>query len=436
MSLKVTIIGGGSSYTPEIIEGFMNRYPSFPVTEIVLVDIEKGHNKLKIVTSLAKRMIQKSGLPIKLSYTLDRRKALENADFVATQIRVGGLDAREKDERISLSHGVIGQETNGAGGIFKALRTIPVMLDIAQDIHEICPNAWMINFTNPAGIVTEALLKYSPHKKVIGVCNIPFNMKNSVAEMMDCNVNDVEIEFIGMNHFVFGRSVYIQGEDRTAAVLEKMLQQNVDYSPANIVSIGWSETFIHALKMLPNPYHQYYFQKEETLEKDLTAFKENGTRSEVVKQVEMDLFEKYKDENLDVKPEELEKRGGAYYSDAACNLMDSIHNNKGDVQTVNTMNNGAIPDLPTNSVIEVNAVITKDGPKAIASGHLPLNIKGITIQMKAFEELVIEAAISGDYLKAYEAMVMNPLVQNEKKAKILLDELLEAHKDYLPQFQK
>ncbi|UOY91007.1 6-phospho-beta-glucosidase [Ectobacillus sp. JY-23] len=435
MKLKVVIIGGGSSYTPEIVEGFIQRHRTFPVTDLVLVDIPAGQEKLEIVAALAQRMIHKAGVPIRLSWTLDRREALLDADFVSTQIRVGGLAAREKDERIPLSHGVIGQETNGPGGVFKALRTIPVLLDICADIQDVCPNAWLINFTNPAGIVTEALLKHSKHKRVIGVCNIPFNMRTGVAEILSCDARDVEIEFIGLNHFVFGKRVFVRGEDRTKEVLNKLLAKEMDYSPANIVSLGWTKEFIESLEMLPNPYHQYYFQRDEVLEKDIRAFRENGTRAEVVQKVEKELFHKYKAVELQEKPKELEQRGGAYYSDAACNLMNSIYNNTGDVQTVNVQNNGAIADLPADAVVEVNAIITKHGPKPIAVGRLPLSVRGMIQNMKAFEELVIEAAVTGDYLKAYKAMVMNPLVTSDKKAKLMLDELLEAHKEYLPQFQ-
>ncbi|UFT99616.1 6-phospho-beta-glucosidase [Radiobacillus kanasensis] len=434
MSVKVVIVGGGSSYTPELIEGILNRHSSFPVSEIVLVDIEEGKEKLEIVGKLASRMVQSSGKPIKLSWTLNRREAFVGADFIATQIRVGGLKARAADERIPLSHGFIGQETNGAGGLFKALRTIPVLLELAKDVHEICPNAWIINFTNPAGIVTEALLKHSPHKKIIGVCNIPYNMKHSIAEILEVLPEAVRIEFIGMNHFVFGQKVLVDGMDRTEEVLDKLCDDRFDYSPANIVNLGWSKTFIQSTRLLPNPYHQYYFQTRDVLDKDLKAFHENGTRAEVVQTLEKSLFEIYKNPSLSEKPKELEKRGGAFYSDVACSLMDSIHNNKGDIQTVNTSNNGAISDLPDEAVIEVNCVITKDGPKPIAVGSLPGTVKGITLQMKAFEELVIRAAISGNYNDAYTALVMNPLVADEKRSKDVLDELLEAHKDHLPQF--
>lgn len=433
MTLKLVVIGGGSSYTPEIIEGIILRHDSFPVTEIVLVDVEAGKQKLEIVGQLAKRMIEKAKKPIQLSWTLDRREALKQADFVSTQIRVGGLAARSKDERIPLEYGYIGQETNGAGGIFKAFRTIPVLMELAKDVHEICPNAWIINFTNPAGIVTEALLKHSPHKKVIGVCNIPYNMRHSTAEILNTKPENIMIEFIGMNHYVFGRKVWVNGVDYTTEVLAK-LKEGLDYSPANIVNLGWSQTFIKATSLLPNPYHQYYFQTAQVLKKDVQALKENGTRAEVVQQLEKSLFELYKNPDLCEKPKELEERGGAFYSDVACSLMDSIYNNKADVQTVNTLNNGAIPDLSEDAVIEVNSVITKNGPQPIVVGSLPDSVKGHIYQMKAFEKLVIRASITGNYEDAYLAMVMNPLIGEEADSKRLLDALLEAHKDYLPQF--
>ncbi len=434
MTIKAVIIGGGSSYTPEIIEGFIDRYHNLPVTDIVLVDIPSGKAKLETVASLAKRMIKNSQLPIRISSTLNRREALIGADFVTTQIRVGGLEARAKDERIPLKHGFIGQETNGAGGIFKAFRTIPVLIDIAKDMHELCPNAWLINFTNPAGIVTEAVIKHSPHKKVIGVCNIPFNMKTGVAEMFHCEVSDVEIEFVGMNHFVFGKNVWIHGENVTEEVLKRMVDDKQSYSPANIVSLGWSKSFIESLQMVPNPYHQYYFQTKEVLEKDLQALNETGTRAEVVQQVEEELFKTYQRPELTEKPKELEQRGGAYYSDAACNLIESIYTNKQDIQTVNTENNGAISELNDDDVIEVNAVITSEGPRPLTIGSLPKSIKGLITEMKSMEQLVIQAAVTGNYNHAYLALLMNPLVANEKKVKPLLDELLEAHQKYLPQF--
>ncbi|WP_040979595.1 6-phospho-beta-glucosidase [Oceanobacillus jeddahense] len=436
MSLKIVIIGGGSSYTPEILEGLIQRQSTFPVTEIVLVDVEAGKEKVDTICQLGKRMVEEAKVNIKLTWTLDRRSALQGADFVSTQIRVGGLNARAHDERIPLKHGLIGQETNGAGGIMKALRTIPVLMEVAKEMNELCPNAWMINFTNPAGMVTEALLNHSDHKKIIGVCNIPFNMRHSTAELLQVPPEQVLIQFIGLNHFVFGDKIFVGGEDRTEEVFQKLLQKEFDYSPANIMPLEWSETFMKSTKLLPNPYHQYYFQSETVLKKDLKAYEENGTRAEVVQELEESLFELYKQESLRNKPKELEQRGGAFYSQVACSLMDSIYNNKEDIQTVNTWNHGTIPDLPYDAVIEANCVITKNGPKPISIGGIPAPMRGMIQNMKAMEELVIKASISGDYQDAYNAFLVNPLIQDEKKAKKVLDELLEAHKAYLPQFMR
>lgn len=434
MALKLVIIGGGSSYTPEIIEGIIKRHESFPVSEIVLVDIEEGKKKVIIICALSIRMVKAAGKSIKISWTLDRKSALVNADFVTTQIRVGGLEAREKDERIPLSYGLIGQETNGAGGMSKALRTIPVLMELAKDVHDICPNAWIINFTNPAGIVTEALLKYSPHKKVIGVCNIPYNMRHSTAEILQVRPDDLSIEFVGINHFIFGRKIVVKNVDRTKEVLSKLLNHDLNYSPSNIVSLGWSDIFINALKLLPNPYHQYYFQTKEILKKDIQNYKKNGTRAEVVRKLEKSLFTIYQNTSLREKPKEIEERGGAYYSDVACSLMDSIYNDKQDIQTVNTLNNGAISDLPDDVVIETNCIITNKGPQTIQVGPLPDMIKASILQMKTFENLVIRASLTGNYYEAYKALVINPLVADEELSRLVLDELLKAHQAYLPQF--
>lgn len=435
VTVNIVVVGGGSSYTPEIIEGLIDRYDDMPVRQITLVDIQEGQEKLNVITNLSKRMIARSGKEISIVSTLDLEQALEGADFVTSQIRVGGLDARSMDEAIPLRKGLVGQETNGAGGIFKAFRTIPVLLELSEAMATICPNAWLINFTNPAGMVTEALLKYGSHKRVIGVCNIPFNMRSGIAEMFDVAVEEVEMEFIGLNHFIFGRRVYIDGIDRTPEALLKSIEQGVDYSPANIVSLGWTPELIRSLGMLPNPYHQYYFQTRGVIKKDMDLLATEGTRADIVKGVEASLFETYRAPDLDVKPQELEQRGGAYYSDAACNLMVSLYTNKQDVQTVNILNQGAVSDLPDDAVVEINAVITSDGPKPISIGPLPDEVRGIIQQMKHMEEMTIRAAISGDYGDAYLALVMNPLVGDERLAKELLDELLDAHRTYLPQFQ-
>ena len=433
--LKIVTIGGGSSYTPELIEGFIKRYNELPVKELWLVDIEAGKEKMEIVGNLAKRMVKKAGIPMEIHLTLDRRKALKDADFVTTQLRVGLLDARMKDERIPLSHGIIGQETNGAGGMFKALRTIPVILDIDKDMSELCPDAWMINFTNPAGMITEALLRYGKNKKVIGLCNVPIGMEKSVADMLDVDHSRITMDFIGLNHMVFGKEIYLDGKKVTEKVMNSIAEGKMGTIVKNIKNLEWNTQFIKSLGMMPCPYHRYYFQQPEMLKDELDEFSKGETRAEIVKKLESELFELYKDENLDIKPPQLEKRGGAYYSDAACRLINSIYNNKCDVQAVDTRNNGAIEGIDDDSAVEVSCIITKDGPKPIAMGKLPIGINGLVQTIKSFERLVVEAAVEGNYNKALLALTINPLVQSEKMAKILLDELLEANKKYLPQFK-
>lgn len=432
--LKIVTIGGGSSYTPELVEGFINRYKELPVKELWLVDIEDGKEKLEIVGNLAKRMVKKAGIDMKINLTLDRREALKDADFVTTQLRVGLLDARIKDETIPLSHGVMGQETNGAGGLFKALRTIPVIFDIIKDVEELCPNAWMVNFTNPTGIITEAVFKYTNFKKYIGLCNVPIHLKNDVAKLFNVESDRIGMDFAGLNHMVYGLNVALDGEDVTKEAIDKFVK--ADISMQNIKAIDFNADFIKSLGAIPCPYHRYYYKTKEMLEDELIEFKEGKARGQVVKELEEQLFELYKDEKLDIKPPQLEKRGGAYYSDAACNLISSIYNDKKDIQVVNTLNNGAIRDFKDEQAVEVSSVITKNGPKPLSMGYLPDSVHGLVSQIKSFEVLAAKAAVYGDYESALLALCINPLIPSDDLAKTILDEMLEAHKDYLPRFNR
>lgn len=434
--IKIVTIGGGSSYTPELVEGFITRYHELPIKELWLVDIEEGKEKLEIVGGLAKRMVEKANVPMKVFLTLDRREALKNADFVTTQLRVGLLDARIKDERIPLKYGMIGQETNGAGGLFKAFRTIPVMMDIVKDIQELCPNAWLVNFTNPAGLVTEAILNYSGYKKVIGVCNVPVNMKISIAKLLNVPVEAVDIKIAGLNHMSYGLDVFVNGESRLSEVIELLADTKIQMSMKNIVPLPWNPDFIRALGVIPSPYHRYYYKTKEILTTELSDYEKGRTRAEVVKELEEGLFEQYKNPNLNVKPPQLEKRGGAYYSNVACSLISSIYNDKKDIQILNVRNDGAISDLPEDAVVEVNCVVTKQGPIPLTVGRLPIAISGLIQQIKSFERVAIEAAITGSYEKALLALCIHPLITSEEVAKKILDELLEVHKPYLPQFFK
>lgn len=431
--IKIVTIGGGSSYTLELVEGFIKRHKELPVKELWLVDIEEGKHKLEIVGNLAKRMVKKAGVDMEVNLTLDRREALKDADFVTTQLRVGLLDARIKDERIPLSHGVIGQETNGAGGLFKALRTVPVVLDIIKDIEELCPNAWLVNFTNPTGVISEAVFKYTNFRRYIGLCNVPIGVKNGMADILEVEKDRVEMDFAGLNHMVYALNVRLDGKDITKEAIEKFVTSSLTMQ--NIKDIPLNADFVRALGVIPCPYHKYYYKHKEMLEEELEGFKDGKTRGETVKALEDDLFELYKDENLAVKPPQLEKRGGAYYSDAACNLINSIYNDKKDIQVVNTLNNGAIRDFREDSAAEMSCVITKEGPKPLSVGYLPVAVSGLVTEIKSFEILAAKAAVEGDYNAALQALCINPLIPSDDLAKTILDEMMEAHKEYLPQFK-
>ncbi|GAA0123987.1 6-phospho-beta-glucosidase [uncultured Clostridium sp.] len=432
--MKIAVIGGGSSYTPELIHGIIQRIEEFPVREIALVDVEEGQWKLDIIRELSLRMLKKHNIKIKITSTLNRKEAIKDADFVVTQFRVGGLKARLKDETIPLKYNLIGQETTGVGGFTKALRTIPVILDICKDISELAPNAFLINFTNPAGIITETILNYTK-VKAIGLCNVPITMKNNISKLLEVEASRIKIDFLGLNHMVYGKAVYLDGENITKDMIYR-LSKGASINMNNIPDLKWDEEFLKSLNMIPCPYHRYFYMKDEILKEQLEEIKNgHGTRAKQVMEIENKLFKIYDDEKLDEKPAELDKRGGAYYSEAAVSLMSAIYNDKNEIHTVNIKNNGSILDLPNNSVIETNAIVNKNGTTPISSGNLPNSIKGLVQQVKAYETLTVEAAVKGDYNTAFLALINNPLGGSIDITKKLLKDILHENKKYLPQFK-
>ncbi len=433
-SIKMAVIGGGSSYTPELIEGLLKRQGTLPVRDLWLVDIEAGEKKLAIIGDLARRMAAKTGADLTIHTTLDRKRALQDADFVSTQIRVGMLEGRIVDERIPIAHGLIGQETNGAGGLFLGLRTIPVILEIAKEMETLCPQAWLINFSNPAGMVTEALLRYATNPRVVGLCNVPIGMKMAIATVLGVDATRVRVDQAGLNHMVFGMKTYLDGVDISARMVEIMATSGDAISMNNIPPVKWSPEFIRGLGVVPCPYLRYYVKRDEMLEEQEAEYARGATRAELVKTMETELFRQYANPALDTKPAELEQRGGAYYSEAACDLIDSIYNDRRDIQTVNTRNRGAIPDLPYESAVEVSCLIGAEGPTPLAMGELPVPVKGLVQQIKTFERLAAQAAVTGDYRTGLLALSMNPLCGSDSKAKAVFDQMLDAHRAYLPAF--
>ncbi len=424
--MKITIIGAGSSYTPELIEGIIERYNHLKIEEIWLLDIPDGKEKLNIIADLSKRMFEKFSIPIKIRKTLNLEESIENASFIINQIRVGGLKGRHLDESIPLKYGMLGQETTGAGGFANALRTIPQVLEIAKTAERLAKDAFFINFTNPAGIITEMLLKHT-NLKVIGLCNVPINMIYEVSEILRCSPEEIFCKFGGLNHLSFITEIKKDGID----VIDRVINSEEKEIVKNIKNIEKEASIRKLFKIIPSPYLDYYFYKEKMLKEESNR---NKTRAQEVMEIEKKLFKKYKDKNLKEKPEELSLRGGSKYSLVAISLIDSIYNNKNDIHVINVKNNGSIKDLPFDSVVETNAIVGKNGVIPLSFGYLPASLKGLIEQVKQYEILTIESAIEGNYNKALKALTIHPLIGDIEKAKRILDEIIIKNKTFLKNF--
>ena len=432
--LKIVVIGGGSSYTPELIEGLLNRYHEMPVASLWLVDIEEGKEKVEIIAGLARRMIAKAGLTIEVVATLDRESALRDADFVCSQFRAGCLDARISDERISLKYGLIGQETNGLGGFANACRTIPIALEIAADMERLCPDAWLLNFTNPSGMVTEAILRHS-RIKAVGLCNVPVIMQKGITTLLQCaDEKEVVMQVAGLNHFIFVRQILHKGKEWLPEVIAEINAGRDPLVPRNIPPFRWPSHLLQGLGMIPCAYLRYYYMKDDLLRQELAEAGGEGTRGEVVKQLEKILFDQYRDPHLAVKPKALEGRGGQYYSEAACELMNAIYNDKRIIMHVNTRNNGAISGLPDDCAVEVSSLITASGPLPLNVAPFPEDTLRLLQLMKSFERLTIAAALTGNRHTAWRALMLNPLIVSGEKLELALDEVIAENRQWLPAF--
>lgn len=424
---KLTVIGGGSSYTPELLDGFIRQREDLSVDEIVLFDIDQ--ERLAIIAALAKRMFAHAGLQTRVEIEQDRREAIAGADFIISQIRVGQIAARILDERIPLKYHLLGQETVGVGGLFNALRTIPVALAIARDVAELAPGAWLLNFTNPSGIITEALIKYSGLDRVIGLCNVPINSQRAAAELLGVEAERLWLDWIGLNHLAWIRGIFLDGRQ----VLPEWIERLEDSpAPSVVEHFPFSSRMISELGLLPTSYLRYYYDTQGAIEAVQRAGK---TRGEVVQELEKALFARYRDPELTANPEELKLRGGAFYSDAAMRLIISLITDKRDIQILITCNNGAIEGLPQDVSVEVPAVVGAHGVTPLARGEPPLQIKALLHTVKLSESLVIEAAVNGSRRLLLHALLANPLVEGYAPASQIMEEMLQAHRCYLSQFQ-
>jgi 6-phospho-beta-glucosidase len=427
--LKIAIIGGGSSYTPELAEGIIKKRDTFPVRELALYDVESGREKAETICALIGRMFRRANVNINVSLTFDRKQVLGNADFVVCQFRVGGLRARSLDEKLPLKYGLIGQETTGPGGFAKALRTIPVILELCRDMQEICPDAWLINFTNPSGLVTQAILTHT-NIKCIGLCNVPVNMERDVKNALGKDGENAHCVFAGINHLSFIGRVFVDGRDilKGPDSVWKLRGEGMK----NIPDVQLPAELLDRLGFIPSSYLKYYFLEKQMIDEQFRRFMDTGkTRADDVMEIERELFKKYAEESLCEKPAELSKRGGSLYSEAAVSLMDSIYGDRGDIQVLNVQNGGCLPELHAESVIETNCVVRREGATPLSYGPLPPVIRGLVQHAKAYEKLVIEAAVEKSRTLALSALIANPLVHDAGAAINLFNDILDANRIYI-----
>ena len=423
--LKIAIIGAGSTYTPELIEGIINKHQTLPVRKLYLMDIEE--RKLNIVGGLCKRMVEHAKINCEVILSTDLDESITGDSFVCAQIRVGKLPARVLDEKIPLKYDLIGQETNGIGGFFKGMRTIPAIMNIVHRMEILCPDAWLINFSNPSGMIAEAVLNNSKIK-MMGLCNVPINTIDGLKKKMD--LPNAEVEYVGLNHLAWITSIRQDGID----YLQKAIDEGVNGAVMqNIPQTSFSHDLIKSIGAIPTSYLIYYYFRDAQLKKAKEAEK---CRGELCMEIEEQLLEIYSNSEVNTKPELLSKRGGARYSEVAINLIDSIYNDTNDIQVVNVLNNGAIPFMADNDAVEVCARIGRDGAKVIKTNCNNEHIKDYMLMMKAYEKHAVNAALTGNEDEAIRALLINPLVGDYNKLKPAYDELKEAHKAFLPQFFK
>jgi 6-phospho-beta-glucosidase len=431
--MKITVIGGGSTYTPELVNGFLARVDRLPLKELWLMDIDK--QRLDIVGGFAGRMVKARGEPFKVVLSLDQREAIAGASYVITQLRVGMMPARRGDEYLGRRHGLIGQETTGVGGMAKALRTIPVILDIARDIRESAPGALLANFTNPAGLVTEALNRHAADVPAVGVCNVGITTKmeilENLAKVLDASQGSIAderavLKTLGLNHLTWHYGFTLDGEEMWPQIFPafvEMVKREDDPE--------WDSRTLESLGMLPNYYLQYFYYTGRKLKEQE---KWPPSRAEEVIEIEKDLLREYADPALSEPPADLMKRGGAYYSTLATQLIDSHYNDLGQIHTVNVRNDGRVKDWPADWVLEMPARVDRQGVHPLPADPLPPTCFGLIAAVKMYELLTVQAAVHGDKNAAYQALLAHPLGPSADKVQEVLDDILEMNKQWLPQF--
>ncbi|WP_329238239.1 6-phospho-beta-glucosidase [Actinoallomurus sp. NBC_01490] len=416
--MKLTIVGGGSTYTPELIDGLVRMRDRLDVTEVALQDVSAG--RLDVLAAMSRRMLAAGGHPASVTTHTDLAPAAEGADIVLVQLRVGGQAARLQDETLPLRCDCLGQETTGAGGLAKALRTVPVMLDVAERVRAVNPSAWIIDFTNPVGIVTRALLQ-AGHTRVVGLCSAAVVFQRHFAKVLGVDPSRLTLDHVGLNHLTWERRVLLDGVD----VLPRLLGE---YGERVAPATGLPVDLVRRLGTVPSYYLHYYYAHDEVVAEQ----KANGVRAQEVMEIEGRLLEAYADSSVTTKPELLTRRGGAFYSEAALDLMASLRDGDGRTHVVNLRNGSTLPFLPEDAVIEVPATVGADGPAALPVAPVEPLLSGLIAHVTAYEHLALEAAVHGGRDRVFRALLAHPLVGRHAVADRLTELLLEANRAHLP----
>lgn len=431
-NMKIVVVGGGSTYTPELIDGFARLRSTLPITEIVLVDPSRERREL--LGGVARRMLHKQGHPAVVTETHDVAAAADGAAAVLLQLRVGGQQTRHRDETWPLECGCLGQETTGAGGLAKALRTVPVVLDIADRVRAVNPDAWIIDFTNPVGIVTRALLSHG--HRALGLCNVAIGLQRYFAGLLDVAPERIALDHVGLNHLTWERGVRLLDEGQSAAPTSGTTKPGRDLLPTLLESQGEALAarmhqpveLLRRLQAIPSYYLRYFYQHDTVVQEQLHS----PTRAEQVAEMEAKLLEMYADPALDTKPALLSNRGGEFYSEAAVQLVASLMSDRGDIQVVNTLNAGTLPFLPDDFVIETPALIGRNGATPLEQTPVEPRFAGLIAHVAAYEQLALDAALHGGRERIADALLAHPLVGQWDLAYDLTDRLIAENAAFLP----
>lgn len=415
--MKLAVIGGGSTYTPEVIDGLVQFREQLPVDDLYLHDT--NDERLQIVAGLARRMLQRAGHPANLVTTTSLDEAVEGADAVLIQIRVGGQAARMVDESVPLACGCLGQETTGFGGLAKALRTVPVVLEIADRARELAPHAWIVDFTNPVGIVTKALLDAG--HRAVGLCSAAMVFQRHFAKILEVDPARIELDHLGLNHLTWEVGVRLDG----ASILPQLLDEHAERVAR---ATGLPPELVQRLGNVPSYYLHYFYEHDHVVDEQ----RESTSRAEIVSEIEAELLHLYADETLDEKPELLKQRGGAGYSEAAVELIASLIGGAGiGRHVINLRNNGALPFLADDAVVEVPAVVEPGGVTPAPLPQLTGLERGLVSHVSAYEDLALQAALHGGRERVFRALLAHPLVGQAEVADKLTDAMIDANRKFL-----